>query len=294
MKTTFFDLPDAQTRIETARFVVLPIPYDGTASFLKGTVRGPEAILAVANQMEHVDDETREDVGRDGIAVLPPIPPQDTPEGEFRVIEETLRSYEAQYQLFSSRQRFFIALGGEHSITPPIVRVAAEVVPELSVLQFDAHADLRDSFTGTPYSHGSAMRRVLESTPHLVQVGIRSFSADELRELPERIDAIITPTMLEDNLDRCVATILARLTSHVYITIDIDGFDPAFAPATGTPEPGGLTWRQVTRIVRCVSESRCVVGADIVEVAPRDGEVVTEFLAARLAAKLMAYQPRRV
>ncbi|MGL4942304.1 MAG: agmatinase [Thermoguttaceae bacterium] len=292
MTASFFTLPEQLTDIETARCVVIPIPYDGTASFLKGTVRGPDAILTVADQVEHIDEETRCEYWRDGIAVVPPIPPQATPDEEVRVIEETVRDYETRYKIFSSPTRFPIVLGGEHSVTPPVVRVAAEVVPQLSVLQFDAHSDLRDSFTGTRYSHGSAMRRVLESTENIVQVGIRSFSAEELRDVPERIDAIITPAMIEDNIERCIETILARLTRNVYITIDIDGFDPAFAPATGTPEPGGLTWRQVTRILRRVCESRNVVGADIVEVSPRPNEVITEFLAARLAGKLMAYTSR--
>lgn len=290
MNRYFFDLPAELSNPATARFLLLPIPYDATASFLKGTVRGPEAILAVADQVEHIDEELRCEYWRDGIAVLPEIPPQKTPEEEMRLIEKTLRAYESQYQIFSSRDRFPIILGGEHSITPPVVRVAAGVVESLSVLQFDAHSDLRDEYTGTRYSHGCAMRRVLESTPHLVQVGIRSFSSDELRDCRERIDAVITPTMLEQAFDETLELIISRLTQNVYISIDIDGFDPAYAPGTGTPEPGGLTWRQVTRILRRVCEARCVIGADIVEVAPRGGgDVITEFLAARLAAKLMAY-----
>lgn len=285
---TFFCLPEQYRNPDTARYQILPIPYEGTVCFLGGTSKGPEAILAVSDQMEHFDEETFTDITRQGIATLPPIPPADSPEEENRRIEETVRNLD----LFRA-DRFPIFLGGEHGITPPIVRVAAEAYPGLSVLQFDAHADLRESYTGGRFSHASAMRRVLEWTPNLAQVGIRSFSPEEYRECSDRIRRAVTPTMLNRDYTYCIDRILYSLTENVYITIDIDVFDPAYAPGTGTPEPGGLSWLQVTGILKQVCAEKNVIGADIVEVSPLGGNnVITEFLAARLVAKLIAYTLR--
>ena len=284
-KKTFFQLPPELTDPKTARFHVLPIPYEGTVCFMHGTADGPDAILDVSDQMEYIDEELHNEFYKAGIATYDPIPSADTP------VEQLQRIYDAVCPLFQLG-RFPLILGGEHSITPPIVRAAAEVYPNLSVLQFDAHADLRDEFTGGKFSHASAMRRVLEITPYLVQVGVRSFSAEELRECSEQIDGLITVPMLETEggFRKAIATILDRLTDTVYITFDIDAFDPAIAPATGTPEPGGMTWRQATAILYEVCRVKTVIGADIVETAPyQNGNIITEFLAARLAGKIMAY-----
>jgi agmatinase len=269
----------------TARYRIIPVPYEGTVCFLSGTARGPDAILEVSDQMEHFDEELLCDFTRCGIATFPPILPADTPEKMFDHIYQTV----SQASYFQSG-RFPVFLGGEHSITPPIVRAAAEFYGTISVLQFDAHADLRDLYTGGKFSHASAMRRVLEITPHLVQVGIRSFSEEEYRDCPQQIATLITSRMLMQDADRCITKILDSLTEQVYITVDIDVFDPAFAPGTGTPEPDGLDWFQVTNILRRVCETKNVVGADVVEVAPLGkGHVITEFLAARLVGKMIAY-----
>ncbi|MDR1962537.1 MAG: agmatinase [Planctomycetaceae bacterium] len=281
----FLCLPKEQCDPKTAMYQILPVPYEGTVCFLDGTAKGPAAILAVSDQMEHFDEELLIDFTQCGIAVLPPIPPADTPEEEFERIYSTVKQYD-----FFRAKRFPILLGGEHSITPPMVRAASEFCENLSVLQFDAHADLRESYTGGRYSHASAMRRVLDWTPHLVQVGIRSFSEEEYRDHPERIHRILTPKMLAEDPNDCFERILYCLTEHVYITIDIDVFDPALAPGTGTPEPGGLDWRQVTGLLRKVCAAKNVIGADLVETAPLGGHnVVTEFLAARLVSKIIAY-----
>ncbi|MDR1478258.1 MAG: agmatinase [Planctomycetaceae bacterium] len=282
---SFFRLPKELSDPATAKFLIQPVPYEGTVSFLKGTVNGPDAILAVSDQVEHFDEELLFDMTQHGVATLPSIPPANSPEEQFELIYNTVR----ERNLFQ-RGRIPIFLGGEHSITPPIVRVAAEEYDEISVLQFDAHADLRDSYTGTRYSHGSAMRRSLEYTPNIVQVGIRSFSEEEVRDCPDQVKRFITPMLLAGDYSFCLDQILHRLSKQVYISIDIDAFDPAFAPGTGTPEPGGLSWREVTSILRRVCEEKNIVGIDVVEVAPLGGNnVVTEFTAARLIGKLMAY-----
>jgi agmatinase len=282
---SFFRLPKEISDPATAKFLIQPVPYEGTVSFLKGTVNGPDAILAVSDQVEHFDEELLFDMTQHGVATLSSIPPTNSPEKQFDLIYRTVRDR----KLFQ-QGKFPIFLGGEHSITPPIVRVACEVYGEISVLQFDAHADLRDSYTGTRYSHGSAMRRVLEYTSNIVQVGIRSFSEEEVRDCPEQVRRFITPALLAKDYSFCLDQILHKLSEQVYITLDIDAFDPAFAPGTGTPEPGGLSWREVTDILRHVCNEKKVVGVDVVEVAPLGGNnVITEFMAARLIGKLMAY-----
>ncbi|MDR0703904.1 MAG: agmatinase [Planctomycetaceae bacterium] len=281
----FLNLPAERSDPQTSRYLILPIPYEGTVCFLSGTARGPEAVLSVSDQMEHFDEELLIDFTQRGIATLPPIPSANTPGEEFERIYSTVK----QYDFFRTGQ-FPIILGGEHSVTPPIVRAAAEVYEDLSVLQFDAHADLRDSYTGGRYSHASAMRRVLDWTTHLVQVGIRSFSEEEYRDCPERIQHILTPKMLTENRTEYCNRILCGLTEHVYLTIDVDVFDPSIAPGTGTPEPGGLDWLQVTGLLRTICTTKKVVGADIVETMPLGGcNVITEFLTARLASKIIAY-----
>jgi len=289
-KKTFFNLPPEFADPKTARFHVVPIPYEGTVCFMHGTANGPNAILDVSDQMEHIDEELHNEYWRVGIATYPPITSADTP------TEQSIRIYNAVCPFFQSG-KFPIFLGGEHSITPPIVRAAAKRYKNLSVLQFDAHADLRDEFTGGKYSHASAMRRVLEITPYLTQVGVRSYSAEELRECPEQIANLITVPMLETEigLRKAIEKILDRLTDTVYVTFDIDAFDPAMAPATGTPEPGGMTWRQAITILYEISRTKNVIGADVVETSPfQNGNIITEFLAARLVGKIMAYNETAV
>ena len=285
MSQSFLSLSDDRCDPLTARFRIIPVPYEGTVCFLGGTSGGPDAILRVSDQMEHFDEELLCDFTRQGIVTFPVIPPAATPEEEFDRIYQTVRR-ESYFQV----GKFPIFLGGEHSITPPIVCAAAECYGAISVLQFDAHADLRDAYTGGKFSHASAMRRVLEITPHLVQVGIRSFSEEERQDCPQQIAALMTPRMLARDTEQHIETILDSLPERVYITVDIDVFDPAYAPGTGTPEPGGLDWFQVTNILRRVCKEKNVVGADVVEVSPLGGNnVVTEFLAARLVGKIIAY-----
>ncbi len=282
---TFFHLPDERCNPETARYHVLPIPYEGTVCFMHGTAQGPAAILDVSDQAEHFDEELLTDFTVHGIATLPPVPAADTPEEEFQRIYETVR----QHDLFRVG-RLPIILGGEHGITPPIIKAAVEKYPNLSILQFDAHADLRNEYTGFHYSHATAMRRSLEFASTIIQVGIRSFSEEEYHDCPQLVRRFITPLMLEKDFAYSLDKILFGLTDDVYITIDIDALDPSEAPGTGTPEPGGIRWRQLIGILKKVCATKNIVGADIVEVAPLGGNNrLTEFLAARLAAKLMAY-----
>ena len=285
-RKTFLELSPEYRDSNQAKFHLLPIPYEGTVCFESGTAGGPDAILDVSDQMEHLDEETHRLIYLPGIFTHLPIPPAESPGQEMDRIAAVVRNGD-----FFRPGRFPIFLGGEHSISAPLVGAALEKYPGLSVLQFDAHSDLRDTFPpGGRYSHASVMRRILEMTPNIVQVGIRSFSELDLEECPGQVENFITPAMIEEDFNASLRLILSRLTDTVYNTVDMDAFDPTCAPGVGTPEPGGLTWRQVTRILRAVSESKKVIGADVVETVPLGrGHVVTEFMAARLVGKIMAY-----
>ncbi len=277
----FLDLPAEFSDPATAQYVVLPVPYEGTVTFGRGTAAGPEAIIAASHQVEWFDEELMGEFYRAGIATAEAVAPADTPDEQMQRIRTAAGP-------IVEAGKFLLALGGEHSITVPLVEAAADHHGEISVLQIDAHADLRDTYNGTKYSHACVMRRVLEITDRIAQVGIRSFSRDDFEARPERVGNFITPKMVAED-SGWVEKVLALLGEKVYLTVDIDGFDPSEAPGTGTPEPGGLTWRQVTGLVRRVAAERSIVAADIVEVSPIPGSGVTEFLAARLAYKIIAY-----
>jgi agmatinase len=278
----FLGLDEKCSAYKTARFAVLPIPYDSTASYLSGARHGPAAVIAASHHVEWFDEELEAECYKCGIATLDAIEPDAS-------------GPEAMHQhLFKHARRivrdgkFLFGLGGDHGISSALVRAVMTRCKKLSVLQIDAHCDLRNTFHGSLYSHACVMRRVLDLGASIVPVGIRGVSPEDHRFMKRaRIDPITARDchMEEDWIDRA----LDALDDRVYVTIDIDGFDPAYAPGTGTPEPGGLDWYQVTGLLRLVAAEKTVVGADIVEVMPLPGQAVTEFLAARLAYKLMAY-----
>ncbi|MDO4587674.1 MAG: agmatinase [Planctomycetia bacterium] len=289
MKTTFLELSEEFCDKEKSRFHIVPVPYEGTVCFASGTVHGPEAILNVSDQIEHFDEETFCEFYRAGIYTHSTIEPATTPELEMEKIED----YIDRNQLFRP-DRFPIFLGGEHSISAPIVRQAIRRYPDLSVLQFDAHSDLRNTFSpGGKFSHACVMRRILETNAELVQVGIRSFSQADLIECPKQVDHFITPAKLEDNWAGSLQSILDRLTQNVYITFDMDALDLSIAPGVGTPEPGGLSWRQTNQILREVCCSKNIIGADVVETLPQPHSNITEFTAVRLIAKMMTWTTQK-
>jgi agmatinase len=187
-----------------------------------------------------------------------------------------------------SPDRLLISLGGEHAVTAPLVRAHASIFSDLTVVHLDAHADLRDSYEGSGASHASAMRRVAEQVP-VLSVGVRSLSADEAAWLTsqKRVEVLFTHQMRRD--PDLLNSTLARVRGPVYVTIDVDVFDPSIMPGVGTPEPGGLSWESVIHILDVIAANATIVGADIVELAPIPGNVVSEFAAARLVAKMIAY-----
>jgi agmatinase len=267
---------------DNARVVILPIPLDRTTSYVPGTRNGPHEILVASAHMELWDEETGTDVHSIGIFTLPEM---DFPFASMDEVVEEIRRVTAE---IVSRGKFPLVLGGEHSITAPVVAAVAARYPGLSVLQIDAHADLRDSFMGTPHNHACAMRRVLDHAC-ATQVGIRSLSPEEAAAAPSLETTIFYDWNMRKDpnwIDRVVDS----LGETVYITIDVDGFDPAIMPATGTPEPGGLSWYEALTLLRRVIESRTVVGCDIVELSPMAGNVAPNFLCAKLIYKILSYR----
>lgn len=280
----FGGLPDEHSQYATSRAVIFPVPLERTTSYEHGTRNGPAAILAASRNMELYDEELEIEPYKEiGIHTLPAI---DTADGTLdEVITEI---FTAQVGLLED-EKFTVALGGEHSLTPPLVSATAKKYKDLSVLQIDAHADLRDEYQGNPASHACAMRRVVEVCP-AVQVGIRSLSIEEAKAIPHlRTSIYWAKDIARAPLKSWIAKVLADLSPNVYLTIDLDGFDPAFVPATGTPEPGGLDWVQVTSLIRAVAEHKRIVGIDVVELLPQPGDHASDFLAAKLVYKCLGY-----
>jgi N1-aminopropylagmatine ureohydrolase len=267
---------------DSARVVILPVPLDRTTTYVPGTRNGPHEILVASSHMELWDEETGTDVHSVGIFTLPEM------EFPFGTMDEVVCEIRRVAAELVNRGKFPIVLGGEHSITPPVVAAVAAKHSGLSVLQIDAHADLRDQFMGTPHNHACAMRRTLDYA-RTTQVGIRSLSGEEAAAIPSLNTRVFYDfNMREDPswIDRVVES----LGDTVYITIDVDGFDPAIMPATGTPEPGGLSWYEGLALLRRVIEQRSVVGCDIVELSPMPGNVAPTFLCAKLIYKILSYR----
>lgn len=266
---------------ERARVVVLPVAYDGTTEWRSGARDGPREIINASQYLELYDIDLDREISEVGIHTLPEVPPEMA--GPERM---TQRVYELTRELLAKEKTVFL-LGGEHSLTLGAVRAYREKYEALSVLQLDAHADLRDSYLGSRFSHATVMRRVSELCP-IVPVGIRSLSQAERRFID---GAGITPFYAEDLISGKVIAreIVASLSHQVYITIDLDVLDPSIMPAVGTPEPGGIGWYEMLGLLREVARSRQIVGFDLVELCPGEGPVSCAFLAAKLAYKLIGY-----
>jgi len=280
----FGGLPEEHSQYATSRAVIFPVPLERTTSYEHGTRNGPAAILAASRNMELYDEELETEPYKEiGIHTLPAI---DTADGTLN--EVITEIFTAQLGLLED-DKFTVSLGGEHSLTPPLVSATAKKFKNLSVLQIDAHADLRDEYQGNPASHACAMRRVVEVCP-AVQVGIRSLSVEEAQAIPHlRTSVYWAKDIARAPMKSWIAKVLADLSPNVYLTIDLDGFDPAFVPATGTPEPGGLDWMQVTSLIRAVADHKKIVGMDVVELLPQPGDHASDFLAAKLVYKCLAY-----
>lgn len=275
----FLGLDPRSADYAKSRFAVLPIPYDSTTSFGVGTRDGPRAIISASQQVELYDEALGREVDA-SVATLPPLAPHSA--GPEQMCESI---YQAARRIVRDGKTL-IGLGGEHSISFGLVRAVMTRFSKLSVLQIDAHADLRDEYHGAPHNHACVMRRIHELGAPAVAVGVRNYSSEEARFIRAQRKPILSARECRDSAD-WIERAIAPLTDEVYVTIDIDGFDPAFAPGTGTPEPGGLDWYQVTDLLAALTGSRRIVGFDVVEVKPAPPTTVTEFLAAKLIYRMI-------
>jgi agmatinase len=279
---SYFGLTPEESAYGTSRIVVLPVPYGGTVTYGRGTEKGPEAIRVASQQVELFDEETRREPYRLGIHSAPPVPIRSRdPEPMVQEVERRVRRYLAD-------GKFVVTLGGEHSISPPAVKVYAERHPGLTVVHFDAHSDLRDAYHGQRNNHACAGARMREHA-RLIQIGIRSQSPEE-RELIDRgeVETIFAHQMHEGDWAEPMIRRIAE-GSPVYVTMDLDYFDPSIMPSTGTPEPGGGEWYPTLRFLRMLSRKARIVGFDVMELAPIPGLHAPDFLAARLVYKLLCY-----
>jgi agmatinase len=278
----FGGLQNDKTRLESSKTVIVPVPYDGTTSFRSGTREGPLAIINASRFLERYDEETDQDVSEAGIATLGEMEPiASSPEAMIEAVREACLPLLQQ-------GKTVVVLGGEHSVSLGAIKAAADYKPSFSILQFDAHADLRNSYQNTPFSHACIMRRAMDYNP-IEQVGIRSLSREEAVFIKENgLKPFYAPAVLADR-EAVLQELLTRLLPEVYITIDLDVLDPSIMPAVGTPEPGGLGWYDLLFLLRHIARERHVLAFDVVELSPQPGNVAPDFLAAKLIYKLLNY-----
>ncbi|MDO8526232.1 MAG: agmatinase [Deltaproteobacteria bacterium] len=279
----FMGLPVEATGYEKSTVAILPVPWEKTTSYMKGTGNGPQAIIDASHQVEFYDAELGCESWAPGIHTCPAI--------EFGKSDAktALDKVEKTFGQLLDDKKFPIALGGEHTLTAGCVAAAAKRFRNLSILQIDAHADLRESYDGTPYSHACAMRLSLRYVKKLVGVGIRSVSTEEVefaKQHPE-ITLLYDHEIHKD--PQWIQKALQGLTDHVYLTVDIDGFEPNLVPATGTPVPGGLSWHEGLDLIHALFKNKKVVGADLVELLPMSSSHASSFTAANLVYKLIGY-----
>ncbi len=270
--------PKNYTNLKSAKIVILPVPYDGTSTWIKGADKGPKAVFEASTKLEFYDIETDTEVYRQGIFTLKPITEKGLPEKMVKKVKSEVAKY--------AKDKFIVTLGGEHSVSIGSIRAQAEVHPGLSVLQLDAHSDLRDEYYGSKYNHACVMARIKEICP-IVQVGIRSMDISEKKSFnPKRM---FFAEKIKDSKNWQDQAIV-KLSDKVYLTIDLDVFDPSILPSTGTPEPGGLGWYEVLSFIKKVNQKKKIVAFDAVELCPNSKEKSSDFLTAKLIYKILSYK----
>ncbi len=276
---SFGYLPEEYSNYEESKIVILPVPYDGTSTWVRGAAEGPEAILEASPNLEFYDIETGAEVYRAGICTDTPIDLAETP-------GEMVEAVALRVDGYLEDGKFPVVIGGEHSVAIGAIRTVARRIPKVTILQLDAHADLRGEYLGSKYNHACVMARAKELSP-IVQVGIRSMDVSEKPSLvAENVFYARDLVGRRDGFD----DVLARLGDRVYITIDLDVFDPGIMPSTGTPEPGGLGWYEVLSLLQAVTAKRQVVGFDVCELCPTKDNHAPDFLAAKLIYTLLSYR----
>lgn len=276
-KKNYAGIPDKYARIDDAKVVLIPVPYDGTSTWQKGADKGPEAFLDASENMELFDIETRSEVYKKGIYLAPPVTEDSSPEKMVEAVYKTTKNYLKQ-------EKFVTLFGGEHSVSIGSIKAFNETFEELTVVQLDAHADLRPEYEGSANNHACALHEASKTT-NLVQVGIRSMDASELDHMDEN-QVYFGHDLYEDWMDDAIG----QMTPNVFITIDLDAFDPSILPSTGTPEPGGLLWFETMEFLKLMFKKKNVVGFDIVELCPNENDKSSDFLAAKLYYKMLSYK----
>ncbi|MBS3097483.1 agmatinase [Candidatus Woesearchaeota archaeon] len=266
-----------------AKVFVLPVGYEGTVTYGKGASKGPKAMIEASKNMELYDEELDSEPYLAGIHTLNDLSvKKDNVEKAIEKVENSVKNW-------INKNKFPVVLGGEHSISLGAVRAFKEKFNDLSVLQIDAHSDLRDSYDKSKFNHACVMRRIVELCP-IVQVGIRSQDISEVEFIKEKkLKNIFYAKDIYDN-DRWFDKAIGGLSSNVYLTIDLDGLDPSIMPSTGTPEPGGLSWYGLLKFLRKVFSEKNIVGFDVVELAPNKNNVAPDFMAAKLVYKIIGYK----
>jgi agmatinase len=280
LPNNFGGLDEAMAEFDQAKVLIWPVPFEKTVSYGVGTKDGPQAIIQASRNMELYDEEVGGETAQIGIHTLPAIDAD-------READVMMPALFEEAQRLLKLNKFICMLGGEHSISAPVIKAHKDKYPKLSVLQIDAHADLRDQYDGTPHSHASIMRRVVEFCP-AVQVGIRSLSAEEARVIPSLPTKVFYAKDIVGQTD-WIEEAVDSLTEDVYLTIDVDGFDPSLIPTTGTPEPGGLMWYDVVWLIKKAAEKRRIVGMDVTELSTAPGNNSPSFLTAKLIYKTLGY-----
>ncbi|NNF19721.1 MAG: agmatinase [Flavobacteriaceae bacterium] len=281
MKTTrnYAGIPEEFAQLEKAKVVLIPIPYDGTSTWGKGADKGPDAFLDASENMELYDIETGTEVYKQGIYLAPAIDEDASPEAMVKAVYSTTKDY-------IKRNKFVTLFGGEHSVSIGSIRAFNECFDDLTVLHIDAHADLRESYEGTPYNHACAVYEASQTT-NLVQVGIRSMDSIETT-IMDKEKTFFAHEMVND--EYWMDKVIELMTDQVFITFDLDALDPSIMPSTGTPEPGGLLYYETLDFLKRVFEEKNVVGFDIVELCPNPQEKSSDFLAAKLYYKMLSYK----
>ena len=276
---TYAGIPEKFSKIETAKIVLVPVSYDGTSTWQKGADKAPLAFLEASENMELYDIETNTEVYKNGIYLSDLLSDFKTPENMIETVYKTTKKY-------IDKNKFVTIFGGEHSISIATVRAFNDSFENLSVLHIDAHADLREVYGDTKYNHACAMYEANSST-NLVQVGIRSMHIDELNVMNK--DNVFFAQEMTSN-EYWIDDVIEKLSKNVFISFDLDAFDPSILPSTGTPEPGGLFWYETLDFLFRVFKEKNVVGFDIVELCPNETDRSSDFLAAKLYYKMLSYK----
>lgn len=276
---TYAGIPEQYGKIETSKVVLIPVPYDETSTWQKGADKGPEAFLKASENMELYDIETDSEVYKNGVFLADEVLKNASPEEMVKTIHDVTKTY-------IRKNKFVTLIGGEHSISIGSIRAFNECFNNLTVVQIDAHADLRKEYNGSAFNHACALHEASQTT-NLIQVGIRSMDSIE-KTIMDMDKTFFAHDLAQD--DYWMENAVDLMTDNVFITLDLDAFDPSILPSTGTPEPGGLLWYETLEFLRSIFKEKNVVGFDIVELCPNENDKSSDFLAAKLYYKMLSYK----